>query len=282
MTDTLTFFPFQQPLGEEPSAPNGPSGRHEPGHCQIQHIQPQPYQAAAAEAPGTCCVHTQPTHRHKQAPLTPSQQHLYQERKAKHTRIYWLGGCIYWGAYSHQLSRKTTEISISTLYRGDHSRKPSLAPGNTASLKKYTQIWAQVHELSAFILNHHKLSADKLKIKVHLRWLASTQFASGPLCVHMARLPWDRGPSQRSTQIVFFISLDTILPSGCNICREVYEWTFTLQIPALAVSALAELRWPEPLVLRVASSGHTQCDFCSPFCWFKISTQRVLLLVTWD
>lgn len=79
--DTLTLFPLQQPLGEEPSATDGPSGRHEPGHCQIQHIQPQPYQATAAEAPGTCCVHT-----HTHTPPTDTNKHHWHHLSSIYIR----------------------------------------------------------------------------------------------------------------------------------------------------------------------------------------------------
>lgn len=57
LTDT-EIISFQQPFGEESSASDGQGRWPEPRHCQIQHLQPQPEQAAAAEAPGNSCKHT--------------------------------------------------------------------------------------------------------------------------------------------------------------------------------------------------------------------------------
>lgn len=73
--------------------------------------------------------------------------------------------------------------------------------------------------------------------------LVSAQFALAVVFA-LAWFPWDCGRSQCARvgpciYIYFFISIETVLPSRCSICREVCELTFMLRTAGAAVWAIA-------------------------------------------
>lgn len=82
------------------------------------------------------------------------------------------------------------------------------------------------------------------------------------VCTGSTRLGTVRLSTVRLSTVMFTL---TWLPwrrqsfAGCSNYREVCEWTFALLIAVLASRA----PMTKASVLRVASSGHTRCDFCS-------------------
>lgn len=160
------IFPFQQSLGEEPSTPNGPSGRYEPGHCQIQHIQPQRYQAAAAEAPGTCWVHT-----HAQSPPTDTNKH-------------------HWHHLSSIFIRKGKSNTLTSTNLGDsYTEAPITTNSTVLGVVPSSLIFSRGSSLMNMLFTSFDtfLSTRALRILCHLRLyndqLPSCSLSSQTICI---------------------------------------------------------------------------------------------------